>query len=303
MIDLLRLDGREGNRALGAQLGVNEVTVAARLRRLEESDLMRVVAVTDIRLFGRRELVFAMIKVTGRSVGAVAADIAKLPEAVAVTVTSGRYDIIAPMLCRDRLHVAEMFGTTLPTIKGTVGVHASLALDVLKYDSRWALFGADPGAAPEAQPNDMVDEVDLIIIGLLQRNARRSNRSIAAELGVSEGTIRGRIKRMLADRVFRIQAVSNVVAFGFGAHAFIGITTAPGMVGKVTEMLARRDDISEITHVLDDFDILVVLISPDHDSLISSVLNEIAELPGIRHTETFYGCGSIKHTYAWTWIV
>lgn len=303
LIDRLRLDGREGSRSLAHRLGVNEVTVAARLRRLEDAGIMRVVAVTDIRLFGHREFAFAMFRVSGRSIHDVAADVAKLPETVAATITAGAFDIIVPVLCRDRHHVSEMFGTVLPSIDGVGRVHGSMALDVLKYDSKWALFRADPGTTPEAQPSDTVDETDLDIIRILQRNARRSNRSIAVELGVSEGTIRSRIKRMVADRVFRIQAVCDVVAFGYGAHAFLTIATHPGMVDEVAATLAEREDVSQLTRVLDDFDLVALVIGRDHDSLMSAVLDEIALLPGIRRTETFYGCRSPKHTYAWTWIV
>lgn len=302
LIEILRHDGREGNRALASRLNVNEVTVAAHLRRLEEANLMRVVAVTDIRLFGHRELVFAMINVTGRSARDVAADMAKLPEAIGVTICSGRYDIVGPVLCRDREHISDMFGTALSSINGVASVHGALSLDVLKFDSRWAAF-RDAGTMPEAQPSDTVDETDLEIIHLLQRNARRSNRSIAAELGVSEGTVRSRIKRMLSERVFRIQAVSNFVAFGYAAHGYIGIKTAPGKHYSVAKKLAKRDDVPELSRVLDEFDLLAVLIATDHDSFISAALDEIALLPGVEKVEIFYGCDSIKHTYGWTWIV
>lgn len=202
LIDELRQDGRAGNRALAARLGVNEVTIAARLRRMEEAEVMRVVAITDIRLFGHREFAFAMIKVVGRSVNPVAADLARLPETIGVTVCTGRYDIVVGLLGRDRRHLAELFGTVLPKIKGTGRVFGNIALDVVKYDSKWALFGVDSGSMPETQPNDTVDQMDLAIIAELQQNARRSNRQIAADLGVSEGTVRIRIKQMLADRVF-----------------------------------------------------------------------------------------------------
>lgn len=303
LIDLLRTDGREGNRSLASQLGVNEVTVAARLRRLEESELMRVVAVTDIRLFGHREFVFALFRIAGRPVQEVGADLVKLPETISVTITSGSFDIIAPMLFRDRKHLTEMFGSTLPSIPGVQRVHGCIALDVLKYASNWAMFGVDPGTTPEAQPSDTVDQMDLDIIHILQRNARRSNRSIAAELGVSEGTIRGRIKRMLGDRVFRIQAVCDVGAFGLGAHAFITVTAAPGAIDEVSAALAAREDVSQLTQVLDDFNVIALLTSRDHTSLMSAVLDEIALLPGICRLETFYGYRTLKHTYAWTWIV
>lgn len=302
LIERLRTDGRESNRSLAQRLGVNEVTVAARLRRMEDADIMRVVAVTDIRLFGHREFSFALLQVRGRAVQDVAAELAKLPEVIAVTITSGRYDIILPLVCRDRAHVAEMFGTVLAAMDGVERVHGRTALNVLKYDSNWAIF-QNPGTTPEAQPSDTVDEMDLEIIRLLQRNARRSNRSIAAELGVSEGTIRGRIKRMLNERVFRIQAVTNVIAFGLQAHAFVTITAEPGMIDDVAAALVKRADVSQITRVLDDFALIMVLTAPDHNSIMAAVADEIAFIPGVVRTETFYSYRSLKHTYEWTWIV
>lgn len=303
LIEKLREDGRAGNRSLAAELKVNEVTVAARLRRMEDAEVMRVVAITDIRLFGHREFAFAMIEVAGRAIHAVAADLAKLPESIAVTICTGRFDIIVAILGRDRLHIADLFGTVLPKIKGVNVIHGCMALDVLKYDSKWALFGVDPGNAPEALPSDTVDEMDLAIIALLQRNARRSNRQIAAELGVSEGTVRIRIKRMLADRVFRIQAVSDIVVSGVGAHAYIMVAAGPGKVDDVAKALAKRDDVAQITRVLDQFDLVAVLHSTDRPTLIDSIMNEIALLPGVRRVETLDGVASLKHSYAWTWIV
>lgn len=303
LIERLRDDGREGNRALATSINVNEVTVAARLRRLEDAGAMRIVAITDIRLFGHREFAFAMVNVTNRSVMDVAADFAKMPEAIAVTVCTGRFDIIVALLGRDRLHIAELFGNTLPKVKGVSTIHGCMALDVLKYESKWALFGVDSGAIPRAQPSESVDELDLAIISQLQINARRSNRQIAGDLGVSEGTVRGRIKRMQSERVFRIQAVSDIVVSGLTAHAFVGIKAAPGKANEVARALTRRDDVGQLTRLLDDFDFLAVLVSRDRPTLINAVLNEIAMLPGVQRTETFDTVGTLKHTYAWTWIV
>ena len=41
-----------------------------------------------------------------------------------------------------------------------------------------------------------LDEIDKSIVAHLARDARTSNRQIATELGVTEGTVRARIKRM-----------------------------------------------------------------------------------------------------------
>ncbi|WP_143859991.1 Lrp/AsnC family transcriptional regulator [Nocardia cerradoensis] len=303
LIARLRRDGRESSRSLAVALAVNEATVAGRLRRMEEAAIMRVVAVTDMRLFGHCEFAIAQIHTSGRPLNEVASDLAALPEAVSVTTCTGRCDAIVPIMGRDKSHLGELFGSVLPGVEGVEKVRGSMALDVVKYDSSWALLSADPGSIPQTEPGETVDALDLDIIHILQLAARRSNRSIATELGVSEGTVRSRIKRMLAQRIFRIQAVSDVVAFGLGAHAFVGIRTHAGAVDIVAKALAAREDVAQLTRTLGDFDLMAVLVTSNREVLANAVLHEISQLPGLRNTETFDTCATLKHTYAWTWMV
>jgi DNA-binding Lrp family transcriptional regulator len=284
IVQRLREEGRESSRALAQELGINEVTAAARIRRMEQNSIMRVVAITDIRLFGHRDFAFAFIRVAGRSLLKVAADFAALPDVIAVTVSTGRYDLIVPVLGRDHRHLAELFGTVLPGIEGVDEVRA------------------ERGATPDAEPSETVDQLDLELIQLLQVDARRSNRSIAKDLDVSEGTIRARIKRLLADRVIKIQAVSDAPAFGLGAHAYVGITTA-GQSERVAAELVSRADVVQVCKTLGEFDLLVVMVAADRQALVSAVINDIALITGVRRTETLETFASTKHSYQWSWIV
>jgi DNA-binding Lrp family transcriptional regulator len=303
LVEHLRVDGRETNRALAQALGVNEVTVAARLRRMEQHSIMRVVAVTDMRIFGHREFAYACLRISEQPATKVGADVAALPEVVAVTISTGRYDLIAPILGRDHHHLAELFGTTLPRIPGVDEVRGLLALDVLKFDSKWALLSADPGATPDARPSPTVDELDIAIIAKLQIDARRSNRGIAADLDVSEGTIRTRIKHLTADRVIRIQAVSDVLAFGIKAHAYVGIKTYGGRADEVGRTLIAREDIVQLSRTLGEFDFVAVVVAPTREQLVGALIDEISQIPGLRRTETFETYATTKHTYAWSWLV
>ena len=58
-----------------------------------------------------------------------------------------------------------------------------------------------------------LDAVDRQIVERLSHDARTSNRQIAAELGVTEGTVRARIKRMEDEKLIRITAVTNIDRF------------------------------------------------------------------------------------------
>ena len=59
-----------------------------------------------------------------------------------------------------------------------------------------------------------MDELDQRIIGLLQIDGRIPNAQIARKLGVSEGTIRRRVGRLLQEDVIRITVVPNIEKMG-----------------------------------------------------------------------------------------
>ena len=55
-----------------------------------------------------------------------------------------------------------------------------------------------------------MDQLDHQIISLLQVDARKSNRSIALKLGVSEGTARRRLRQLIQDGAVSVVEVPNL---------------------------------------------------------------------------------------------
>ena len=76
IIALLRTDGRLPFRSIARELALTEATVRARVRRLEESRTMRVVAVTDIEAAGFGMLLAIGVQVENRSPEDVARELA-----------------------------------------------------------------------------------------------------------------------------------------------------------------------------------------------------------------------------------
>jgi len=93
IIELLREDGRLSYRAIARELSLTEATVRSRVKRLEESGTMRVVAVTDIEAAGYQMLLAIGVQVENRSPSDVAADLAKIPEIFSVNVVVGTHDV------------------------------------------------------------------------------------------------------------------------------------------------------------------------------------------------------------------
>ncbi len=303
LIARLREEGRESNRSLADALGVNDATVAARLRRLEDDAIVRVVAVTDMAAFGHDLLAFGKVQVSGRPVMEVGAELTDLEECIGVVVTTGRVDLVVSVLARDRAHLADLVGRVIPSVGGIDSISWELALDVLQYESEWAVLDADRHPTEPWGATDAVDELDVRIISLLQQDARASNRRVAAELGVSEGTVRTRIRRMEEERIIRIQAISDVRASGLGASAYVGVATEGGRTAEIAEAIVAEVSPNCVVRSLGDFDLFLVLSAPSREALVTIVLEQLAAIPGVRRTETIEHCGTLKHSYTWARII
>ena len=302
LIARLREEGRASNRSLAEALGVNDATVAARLRRLEDDAIVRVVAVTDMAAFGHDLLAFALVRCAGRPVLEVGAELTELEEAIGVVVTTGRVDLVLSLLARDRAHLAEL-GDRIAATAGVAGVAWELALDVVRYTTEWGVLDAADHPTEPWSMSDAVDDLDLRIIGLLQQDARASNRRIAAALGVSEGTVRTRIRRMEDERIIRIQAISDVRASGLGASAYIGVQTAGGRAAAVADAIVDRIPINCVVRSLGEFDLFLVIARPTRADLVQTVLEELGGIDGVQRTETIEHCATLKHSYTWAQIL
>ena len=144
IIALLRADGRVPYRAIARELGLTETTVRARVRRLEESNTMRVVAVTDIEAAGFGMLLAIGVQVENRSPEAVAHDLAAIPEVFSVNVVVGAQDIEILVVSEDQAALNELVGERLATVPGVRRLTPALALDVLKNQPDWVPFHDAP---------------------------------------------------------------------------------------------------------------------------------------------------------------
>jgi DNA-binding Lrp family transcriptional regulator len=307
IVERLRIDGREPNSTLAKALNVNQATIAARLRRLDATRAMQVVTVTDIAAFGFEYFALALITVSDRSPPRVGRDIAKISDVVTVAMTTGRYDIIAIALVRTLRDLGLLMGDTLLRIKGVDRVRCDLAVEMLRFDSDWAAFRA-PGVhlnldGPDLSTNDAVDDVDLQIVRILQRDARLSQRSIAATLDVSEGTVRGRIRRLEADDVIRIRAVCDVEAFGLNTMAIVGVHVRGGRSDRVGTELSELDGVRAVVRTIGEFDFILFVITGGHAEMARVLVHGVQAVEGVRSTETFEILDTLKHLYTWVRLI
>lgn len=143
--------------------------------------------------------------------------------------------------------------------------------------------------------NIQLDELDLRLIDLLSRDARVSNRRIAADLGVTEGTIRGRIKRLQQENLIRFTAITNTAYLGSPQLVFLGIQAEQARVQEVARKIAEIPPINCVIITLGRFHILAIGLFRDLDEVLDVANNRMRRIEGVRHVETSVAVKTIKY--------
>ncbi len=142
-----------------------------------------------------------------------------------------------------------------------------------------------------------MDELDLKIIGLLQRDGRASNATMAQELGVSEGTVRRRLWRLVQEDVIKITAVPNIEKMGYAATALVGVQTRPGKADDVAESLARLEEVHYAAVTTGAFDVFLWVGLESAQRLGDFLHTKLAAVEGVQRTETFVNLAIRKRDY------
>ena len=149
-----------------------------------------------------------------------------------------------------------------------------------------------------------LDQLDRDILRWLSRDARTSNRKIAAGLGVTEGTVRTRIRRMEDDGQIRITAITNIERLPAHALAYIWVEVdASRDTRAVAQRLAAVPEIGFVGMMLGRSDILAITLVEDNAQLARFLHSTISVIPGVHRTECSLGVRFIKHDYRMSRIV
>jgi Lrp/AsnC family transcriptional regulator for asnA, asnC and gidA len=134
IIAALQADGRATNQKIARSLKISPATVGARIRRLENVNAMRVVAVTDFAALGYQVLLAVGIEVQGRAAEEVAEELAALEEVFAVHLVTGARDIEILVALHDLEELKVFLLQDIAKIRGIRALSAGIAADVIKYD-------------------------------------------------------------------------------------------------------------------------------------------------------------------------
>ena len=145
-------------------------------------------------------------------------------------------------------------------------------------------------------PLRRVDDVDRRIIEALQQNGRESFRGIAAQVGVSEATVRARYGRLTSEGILQVVGVTNPLGLGF-EQALVGIKTS-GPPSAVADEISKWPEADYVVVTAGQFDVVVEVVASGRVELLE-LTNRIRAFDGVASTETFLYLEMWKQLYDW----
>ncbi len=142
-----------------------------------------------------------------------------------------------------------------------------------------------------------MDELDRKIIGLLERNGRASNAKIARDVGVSEGTVRRRLKRLVSDHIINVIALPDPRKLGYESEALIGIQVDPDKIDQVANKVAELDSTRWVAVTTGTYDVFAWATLPNAEALGAFLREKVGTIQGVRRTETFVNLAVKKREY------
>ena len=122
---------------------------------------------------------------------------------------------------------------------------------------------------------------------MLQKDGLSPNAKIANKVGVSEETVRRRVKRMLKDDYLRVVAVPNTEKMGFSSQVLIGLQVIPEKMDLVAERLSNIPEVRWLSVTTGSFDIFAWVILKDSKDLGVFLRQTVFCVEGILKVETF----------------
>ena len=139
-----------------------------------------------------------------------------------------------------------------------------------------------------------MDKLNKNIIEILKSDGRIPNAEIARNLGVSEGTIRRRIKIMIEEKVLNVYAAPDPKKTGYNEEALIGIQVDPNKLDQVGESIAEHEYATWVSRTTGGFDIFTWVTVPNSKELTNFLTYFLGNLEGVNKTETFISLDVLK---------
>jgi len=145
----------------------------------------------------------------------------------------------------------------------------------------------------------MLDETDRAIISYLQYDGRMPYTKIAAELGLTEGGIRRRVKKMIDQGSLQIVGIVRPHDIGLEEASYIGVTVEGRPIDDVAAEISEFHEVTYLFQAAGEFDLFIEVYCEDREHFVNFLNKKLQQIPGVRGTQSFLILKMYKLSYRW----
>ena len=131
------------------------------------------------------------------------------------------------------------------------------------------------------------DATDWKIIEIL-RCEHIPNNAIASQLGLTEGTVRQRLKKLREAGILKIRALTNPEILENQQLAYISANVEKSsLLDKKAQELAALPQVLSVSLVAGQYDLMIEVLVDSNKGLMKFITEELSTIEGLAKTETF----------------
>jgi len=148
----------------------------------------------------------------------------------------------------------------------------------------------------------MLDEIDLHILDVLQRDGRISNQDLANEVGLSPSPCLRRLRQLESSGVVqKYVALVSPTAVGQGLQAFVEVRLdrqTRASVDKFEAEILKLPQVLECYLMAGDWDYMLRVVVHDLEQFRDFHMNFLAKIPGVGNVKSNISMKQVKYSTA-----
>ncbi|BCY11731.1 Lrp/AsnC family transcriptional regulator [Actinoplanes sp. L3-i22] len=297
----LQIDPRVGFASAGSVLGLSELTVARRYRRMCRAGAIRVVGVVDPGALGQSQFL-VRLRCRPGSVTAIAESLALREDVSWVALTGS--EVLCAVRSRTREQRDDLLGRRLPRAAAVLDIQTAVQLRqfVAGRGHYWAALAGvltpaeeaalgSTGQSPFVERPVVRDRVappsaeDDRLIAALAVDGRASLVELAGATGLTPGRVSRRMQALLAGGVLYLDVEIAPAALGYLARANLSMRVHPARLKAAGRALAGMPEVAFAAAVSGSHNLHAVVHCRDLDGLFEFTTERVGGLPGLEALE------------------
>ncbi|WP_406450329.1 Lrp/AsnC family transcriptional regulator [Streptomyces sp. NBC_01622] len=298
----LQVDPRVGFATVATVLGISELAVARRYRRMRRAGVIRVIGVVDPGALGQSQW---MVRLRCRpgSVTAIAEALAQRDDVSWVALSAAGSEVTCAVRSRSQEQRDDLLGRRLPRIAAVLDLQASVILrqfvggrghywaaltGTLTPEQESALGFRDRPYTEQPVVRDQPSQLsahDEKLLAALAADGRASLVDLAVAADLTPGRASRRLNALLSSGVAYIDVEIAPMALGYRARANLWVRAHPAKIKIVGRAMAQMPEVGFAAAVSGPSNLHAVVQCRDLDGLFEFTTDRVGTLPGVEGME------------------